>query len=72
MKIHDKCNDFVSQASEYVELSDMINRVKCSDDITADLVDKLVERISVFSDRRTDVDYRFSSGLEQFCEALAL
>ena len=71
-ELEHRCDDYLKQASEYVELSDLICRVKSSDDITVDLVDKLIERISVFSDRSIEVDFRFSSGLEQFCEALVL
>jgi len=67
-----KRNDFLAKASDYIEVSDMVSKVKSSDDITAELVDMLVERISVFSDRSIEVNFRFNSGLEPFCEALAL
>jgi hypothetical protein len=60
------------QMGEYLEMSDLLAGVNNGEDITAALIDRLVERIRVFHDRRIEVDFRFNSGFEQLCEAVAI
>ena len=45
-------NELEAQVSEYICLSDLIGSVKGKEDITAALIDRLIDRIEVFSDRR--------------------
>lgn len=54
-----------AQAAEYIDLTNLIAGVKEKEDITAALIDRLVDRIRVFSDRHIEVDFRFESGLNQ-------
>jgi len=51
------------QIAEYCELSDLIVHADTSG-ITAEIVDRLVNRIEVYADRHMDVEFRFESGFE--------
>ena len=62
-------NELEAQATEYLILSDLIGNVKGKEDITTVLIDRLIERIRVFSDRHIEVDFSFESGFERLGEA---
>jgi DNA invertase Pin-like site-specific DNA recombinase len=64
-KLENSQKELENRMSEYLELTDLISKVKNSEDITAELIDMLVERIRVFHDGRIEADFRFSSGFEQ-------
>ena len=57
------------QVTKYCELSDLISGVENSG-ITAALIDCLIDRIRIFSDRRIEVDFSFSSGFDLISEVL--
>ncbi len=71
-ELENRQKELEKQMDEYLALSDLMASVKGSEDITAALVDRLVERIRVFHDRSIEVDFRFSSGFEQLCEVMAI
>lgn len=48
------------QVADYYELSELAKNAK-ADGVTAELVDRLIERIDVFSDRSIKVKYKFDS-----------
>ncbi len=57
------------QAKEYTRLAETA-AMAGEQDITAELLDCLVDRIRVFPGRRIEVDFRFSSGFETLMEVL--
>lgn len=57
------------QAKEYTRLAETA-AMAGEQDITAELLDCLVERIRVFPGRRIEVDFRFSNGFETLMEVL--
>jgi hypothetical protein len=62
-------NELEAQVSEYIDLSDLIGGIKGKEDITAVLIDRLIDKIEVFSDRRIEVTFTFESGFERLSEA---
>jgi site-specific DNA recombinase len=61
-------NELEALATEYLVLSDLIGSVKGKEDITAALIDRLIDRIRVFSDRHIEVTFSFESGFERLGE----
>lgn len=57
-----------SQVKEYFAISDIIKNVGGKNDITAELIDRLVEKIQVFPDRSIEVTFSFESGFERLNE----
>ncbi|MDR0916423.1 MAG: recombinase family protein [Oscillospiraceae bacterium] len=47
------------QLDEYRELSERVNSVECESDLTAELVDALIEKICVYRDKSFEVHFRF-------------
>jgi DNA invertase Pin-like site-specific DNA recombinase len=62
--------EFEAQMDEYLELSDLIGNVGNCGDITAAIINKLIGKIQVFSDRSIEVDFRFNSGFERIFEVV--
>lgn len=62
-------NELEAQTTEYLILSDLTVSVKGKEDITAALIDRLIDKIEVFSDRRIEVTFTFESGFERLSEA---
>ncbi|MDR1703703.1 MAG: recombinase family protein [Clostridiales bacterium] len=54
--------------SEFFVMFDLAAKANSGGDVTAELVDKLIERIRVFADRHIEVDFRFNCGFEDFFE----
>jgi hypothetical protein len=55
--------EFTRQVAEYCELSDLIANADSSG-ITAVLIDRLIKRIRIFSDRSIEVDFNFTNGFD--------
>ena len=53
--------EFDKQAVEYNELADLIADAS-STDMTATIIDRLVDRIRIFSDRSIEIDFKFTDG----------
>jgi DNA invertase Pin-like site-specific DNA recombinase len=71
-ELESRQKELEKQMSEYLELSDLIAKVKGCGDITAALIERLIERIRVFHDRSIEVEFRFNSGFERLCEEMAI
>lgn len=54
-----------ARIAEYINISELIAGIEGEEDITALLIDRLIDRIRVFSDRHIEVDFRFESGWKQ-------
>ena len=68
-EIEARQSELEKQVTKYCELSDLISGVENSG-ITAALIDCLIDRIRIFSDRRIEVDFSFSSGFDLISEVL--
>ncbi len=55
--------------TDYIDISNLIAGITGQEDITALLIDRLIDRIQVFSDRHIEVDFRFESGWKQLEKA---
>lgn len=54
--------DMETRIADYIDLSGLIAGIKGKEDITAVLIDRLIDRVRVFSDRHIEVGFRFESG----------
>nr|WP_312577732.1 recombinase family protein [Sedimentibacter sp.] len=61
-------SELEAQAAQCLALSDLIEGIKGKEDITAAVIDRLIDRIRVFSDRHIEVDFSFESGFERVRE----
>ena len=54
------------QIAEYFELSDLI--ADADNSMTATLIDRLIDRIQIFSDRSIEIDFSFTNGFDLISE----
>lgn len=69
-ELENRQNELEKQISEYCELSGLIENAVNSG-ITCELVDRLVDRIEIYPDRRIEVSFRFDSGFDLISEVTA-
>lgn len=60
-----------SQVGQYITLAGQLEKVSQDTELTAQLVDQLIERVTVFSSTEIKVDFRFHTGFERVMEVLA-
>lgn len=60
-----------SQVGQYITLAGQLEKVSQDTELTAQLVDQLIERVTVFSSTEIKVDFRFHTGFELVTEVLA-
>lgn len=61
-------NELEAQVTEYYALADLIGKVREKPDITAALIEKLVDKIRVFPNKHIEVDFCFIGGFERLNE----
>lgn len=61
-------HELEAQVTECITLSDLIGNIKGKEDITAALIERLIDRIQVFSDRHIEVDFSFVSEFNKISE----
>jgi site-specific DNA recombinase len=59
------------QVGQYITLAGQLEKVSQDTELTAQLVDQLIERVTVFSSTEIKVDFRFHTGFERVMEVLA-
>ncbi|MCL2776074.1 MAG: recombinase family protein [Oscillospiraceae bacterium] len=62
-------NDLDAQINEYFDMSDLVENA-VNNGITARVVDCLIDKIKIFSDRHIEVEFKFDSGFELIKEAV--
>lgn len=62
-ELESRQTEFDKQVAEYCELSDLIINAD-NGSMTEKLIERLVERIRIFSDRSMEIDFSFTSGFE--------
>ena len=68
--LENRQRELEKQIAEYCELSALIENAGTGG-VTAELVDRLIGGIRIFSDRRIEVDFRFDSGFDLIDEVTA-
>lgn len=69
-RLREQQSTLVQQAKEYNSLADMLAKVDSNTELTAQLVNTLIERIVVNSAEEISIDFRFDSGFDELMEVL--
>lgn len=69
-RLKERQSTLESQVKEYANLADMLSKVDASTELTAQLIDALIERITVNGPEDISIDFRFESGFDELMEVL--
>jgi DNA repair exonuclease SbcCD ATPase subunit len=66
-ELENRLKEFDKQIAEYIELSELMKKAG-NKGITAELIDRLVEKIRFYSDKSIEVDFKFVSEFDLLSE----
>ena len=68
--LQEQQNKLEKLAREYTSLAEQLKKIDGNTQLTAQLVDALIERVTVNSQEDIVIDFRFESGFDELMEAL--
>ena len=69
-QLQEQQNKLEKQAHEYTSLAEQLAKINGNTELTARLVDALIDRITVNSPEDIVIDFRFESGFDELMEVL--